>query len=412
MKHPVAILGPTGYTGLELIEIIARHPSMRVEYLASARNPGPRIDAEFPRLRGRMGGASPQCEPIDHDAIARRCNGGLAFLCLPHEAAMQHTPELLKRGLKVVDLSAAYRIKDVATYEKAYGHHHADHANLAHAVYGLTEFAREQVKSATLVANPGCYPTAAAIGLLPLLRAGAIEPSSIIINAASGVSGAGREAKPHTTLVEAGENYSAYGIGTHRHQPEIGQTLARWGRKSGAAATTPGTAGSSFKVKDLADATGVTAAEILKKLFAQGIMATIHSEIDPAKAREIMNEVDIDLHAENSKTPDPLFVPHLLPIERGILETIYATPASGVDTPRVMDILTAAYQNEPFITVRADSPTLRDVNRSNQIHVNARVVAGRVVIVAAIDNLVKGASGQAVQNANVMLGMEETAGLL
>jgi N-acetyl-gamma-glutamyl-phosphate reductase len=345
-KTPVAILGPTGYTGLELIELIARHPSMTLEYLASARTPGPRIDAEFPRLRGRMGGASPQCEPIDHDSIAARCKGGLAFLCLPHEAAMLHTPELLTRGVKVVDLSAAYRIKDIAVYEKAYGHHHTDHANLAHAVYGLTEIAREQVKGATLVANPGCYPTAAAIAILPLLRAGVIDSSSIIINAASGVSGAGREPKPHTTLVEAGENYSAYGIGTHRHQPEINQTL--------------------------------------------------------------------HLHGKGPDDSDggALFVPHLLPIERGILETIYARPSSPhVDTARVMEILTHAYAKEPFVTVRAEAPMLRDVNRTNQVHVNARVIGGRVVVVAAIDNLVKGASGQAVQNANVMLGLEETAGL-
>ncbi len=346
MKIPTAILGPTGYTGLELIEIIARHPSMRVEYLASARSPGPRIDQEFPRLQGRMGGANPQCEPIDHDAIAKRCSGGLAFLCLPHEAAMQHTPELLARGLKVVDLSAAYRIKDRAVYEKAYGHPHTDAANLDHAVYGLTEFARDHVRTARLVANPGCYPTAAAISLLPLLRAGLIEPTSIIINAASGVSGAGREPKPHTTLVEAGENYSAYGIGTHRHQPEINQTL--------------------------------------------------------------------HLHGNSPRDADSgaLFVPHLLPIERGILETIYATPVGHhVDTARVMEVLTHAYAGEPFVTVRKDAPTLRDVNRTNQVHVNARVVAGRVVLVAAIDNLVKGASGQAVQNANLMLGLDESAGL-
>lgn len=360
VKHPAAILGPTGYTGLELIEIIARNPSMRVEYLASARTPGPRIDAEFPRLRGRMGeGVNPQCEPIDHDAIASRCKGGVAFLCLPHEAAMQHTPELLKRGMKVVDLSAAYRIKDIAVYEKAYGHHHTDHANLAHAVYGLTEFAREQVKHATLVANPGCYPTAAAVALLPLLRAGVIDPTggSIIINAASGVSGAGREPKPHTTLVEAGENYSAYGIGTHRHQPEINQTL---------------------------------------HLHAES------PEKSPSRQRE-----------GHSDSAGVLFVPHLLPIERGILETIYARPCSPhVDTARVMEVLTHAYAKEPFITVRSDAPMLRDVNRTNQVHINARVVAGRVVLVAAIDNLVKGASGQAVQNANVMLGLDETAGLI
>jgi N-acetyl-gamma-glutamyl-phosphate reductase len=367
MSHPIAILGPTGYTGLELIEIISRHPSMRVEYLGSARTPPPQIDAEFPRLIGRMGGANPQCEPIDHDAIARRCKGGIAFLCLPHEAAMQHTPELLKRGVKVVDLSAAYRIKDAAVYEKAYGHAHTDAANLAHAVYGLSEFAREQVKKATLVANPGCYPTAAAIALLPLLgtppvpggfsasRSSLIDPTSIIINAASGVSGAGREPKPHTTLVEAGENYSAYGIGTHRHQPEINQTLRLLG--------TPTLRGGSSS-------------------------------------------------PSNSSHPEALFVPHLLPIERGILETIYATPAdASVDTARVMEALTHAYKGEPFVVVRKDAPTLRDVIRTNQVHVNARVVGGRVVLVVAIDNLVKGASGQAVQNANLMLGLEETAGL-
>jgi N-acetyl-gamma-glutamyl-phosphate reductase len=348
VKHPVAILGPTGYTGLELIEIIARHPSMRIEYLGSARTPAPRIDAEFPRLHGRMGNSNPQCEPIDHDAIAKRCKGGIAFLCLPHEAAMQHAPELLARGLKVVDLSAAYRIKDRAVYEKAYGHPHTDPANLAHAVYGLTEFAREEVRHATLVANPGCYPTAAAVSLLPLLRAGLIDPASIIINAASGVSGAGREPKPHTTLVEAGENYSAYGIGTHRHQPEINQTLRALGT--------------------------------------------------PA--------------LRTGSSSEALFVPHLLPIERGILETIYATLIDkSVDTTRIMDTLHAAYASEPFIVVRKEAPTLRDVQRSNSVHVNARVVSGRVVIVAAIDNLTKGASGQAVQNANVMLGLDETSGL-
>ena len=337
---PVAILGPTGYTGLELIEIILRHPFMRVAYLGSARDKLPRIEMEFPRLAGRLG-AEGQCRAIDHDAIARECK--LAFLCLPHEAAMAHVPELLKRGVKCVDLSAAYRIKDAAAYEKAYGHPHTDAKGLERAVYGLTEYARAEVAKADLVANPGCYPTAAAIALLPLLRAGVIDPASIIINAASGASGAGREAKPHLHLVEAGENYSAYGIGVHRHQPEINQTL--------------------------------------------------------------------HLHTRTGQH-GVLFVPHLLPIERGILETIYAMPASAhVDTARVQEVLRHAYAGERFIMVRDESPQLRDVQRTNRVHVNARVVGGRVVVVAAIDNLVKGASGQAVQNANVMMGLEEGAGL-
>lgn len=348
---PVAVVGPTGYTGLELLEILARHPSMRCAYLASARDKAPRIDAEFPRLVGRLGaGVDPVCGPIDHDAIAKACR--LAFLCLPHEAAMTHTPRLLERGVKVVDLSAAYRLKDRAEYECAYGHPHTDPAGLAHAVYGLTEVARDVLPSATLCANPGCYPTAAALALLPLLRAGVIEPADIIVNAASGVSGAGREPKAHTTLVEAGENYSAYGIGVHRHQPEIDQTLHLHTRR-------------------------------------------------------------LDHAGEDAKSPPGvLFVPHLLPIERGILETIYTRPTGRhVDTARVTEVLKHAYANERFVAVRSESPTLHDVQRTNMVHINARVVHGRVVVVAAIDNLVKGASGQAVQNANLMLGLSEQAGL-
>jgi N-acetyl-gamma-glutamyl-phosphate reductase len=342
-KVPVAILGPTGYTGLELIEIIARHPRMRVAYLGSARTPAPRIDAEFPRLSGRMGeGVSAECEPIDHDKIAQRCK--LAFLCLPHEAAMEHAPPLLARGVKLVDLSAAYRIRDPHAYEKAYGHHHTDAGNLDKAVYGLTEWAREQVRGASLVANPGCYPTVAAMALIPLLKAGLIVPDSIVINSASGVSGAGRSPKQNLHYPEANENFSAYGIGVHRHQPEIAQSVQQWG-------------GKRF-------------------------------------------------------TRDPLFVPHLLPLERGILETIYAEPAvASLDTARVQACLKERYDVERFVVVRDDAPMLRDVQRTNFVHLNARVVGGRVVLVGVEDNLVKGASGQAVQNANLMLGLDEAEGL-
>lgn len=363
-RIPVAVVGPTGYTGLELIEILARHPSMRLDYLASARVPAPRIDDEFPRLARRLGtsgagiggsGGGGECEAIDAAKIAGRCR--LAFLCLPHEAAMEHTPKLLARGVKVVDLSAAYRIRDVPTYERAYGHSHTDAATLPRAVYGLTEWFREEVRKADLCANPGCYPTAAAMALLPLLREGLIDPRSVIINAASGVSGAGRSPKQNLHYPEANENFSAYGIGAHRHQPEIAQTLRLKGCDAGAAFT------------------GQPAGEW---------------------------------------NGEPLFVPHLLPVERGILETIYASPAPGatVSTDRVQSCLRAAYEREPFIVVRADAPTLRDVQRTNMLHINGRVVGGRIVLIAAEDNLVKGASGQAVQNANLMLGLEETAGLL
>lgn len=370
MSIPVAILGPTGYTGLELLEVLLRHPGMHAAYLGSARDNPPRIDAEFPRLAGRLeaAGASPQCEKIDHAAIAARCR--LAFLCLPHEAAMTHAPALLSRGVRVVDLSAAYRLRDEHVYQQAYGHAHHDLANLEHAVYGLTELARDRVRGAALVANPGCYPTAAALALVPLLRAGLIDGSSIIINAASGVSGAGRDPKPHLHYVESNENFSAYGIGVHRHQPEIEQSLRTFG--------VPGA----------------------------GSASTVARDPRPAMP-----------------APSVLFVPHLLPVSRGILETIYASPrpgagvgggvggGAGVTTETLQSILRSAYAGERFVRVRDDAPALRDVQHTNQVHVNARVVHGRAVIVAAIDNLVKGASGQAVQNANLMLGREEHEGL-
>lgn len=345
----VAVVGPTGYTGLELIEWLARHPVLRCAYLASARVPTPRIDEEFPRLRGRLESGVCECGPIDPQAMVR-AGIKLAFLCLPHEAAMEWTPPLRAAGIKVVDLSAAYRIKDAAVYERAYGHHHTDAGNLEHAVYGLPELAREQVRSARLVANPGCYPTACTLALVPLLRAKLIDPASIIINAASGVSGAGRAPKPNLHFPEANENFSAYGIGVHRHQPEIGQSLRRWGDVS-------------------------------------------------------------------ASMPDPLFVPHLLPVERGILETIYAIPArsAGISTERLQSVLREAFAREPYVVIRDDAPSLRDVLRTNMVHINARVVGegagARVVIVAAEDNLVKGASGQAIQNANLMLGLDETLGL-
>lgn len=327
---------------------------MRLEYLASARTPAPRIDDEFPRLKARLGAASAECGPLDHDAIAARCR--LAFLCLPHEAAMEHTPHLLAKGVKVVDLSAAYRIKDTAVYEKYYGHHHTDEPGLEHAVYGLTEWNREAVKQARLVANPGCYPTAAAMALIPLLRAGMIEPDSIIINAASGVSGAGRTPKQNFHFPEANENFSSYNIGVHRHQPEIAQSLRQF--------------------------------------------------------TNVVRAAEADLPVQTlGTTPDILFAPHLLPLERGILETIYATPRAGVDTNTLMTCLRNAYAGEAFVVVRDHAPSLRDVQRTNMVHVNGQVTGGRVVLVAAEDNLVKGASGQAVQNANLMLGLAEGDGL-
>ena len=332
-------------TGLELIEILLNHPVLRVGYLASARAEPVDIRSEFPRLRGRVADDISVCGPIDHDAIAERCR--IVFLCLPHEAAMEHAPKFVSRGVRVVDLSAAYRIREKSVYESAYGHAHGRRRAGVGGVWpDGTQQRRRQTRGAGC--QPGCYPTAAAIALVPLIKEGLIDPSDIVVNAASGVSGAGRGAG-HLLLAEAGENYSAYGIGVHRHQPEITQTLNTLGGAGGSA--------------------------------------------------------------------DVLFVPHLLPIERGILETIYVRPTDkSCGTEVLQAALRRAYEDEPFVVVRGDgAPAIRDVSRTNAVHVNARVIGSgrgaRAVIVAAIDNLVKGASGQAVQNANVMLGLDETAGL-
>ncbi len=355
MPIAVAIVGPTGYTGLELIEWLLRHPELRVAYLATARDVQPRIDEEFPRLAGRLESGLARCRAIDPEAM-HAAGVKLAFLCLPHEAAMKHAGALLARDIRVVDLSAAYRLRDAGVYERAYGHAHTDAANLAHAVYGLPELNRAAVRQATLVANPGCYPTAAALALAPLVKRGIAEPGCVIVSAASGASGAGREAKPHLTVVEAGDNFSAYGIGNHRHQPEIEQSL---------------------------------------EVF--GLRGTGHRPAAPVGG---------------TGGPGLLFVPHLLPVERGILETIYVQPRVAYRTPDLVNELRDAYEGERFVVVRDDAPTLRDVVHTNQCHVNVRAVGERIVIVAAIDNLVKGASGQAIQNANLMLGLDEAAGLV
>ncbi len=340
--HNVAVLGPTGYTGLEVIEIVARHPTLRVAYLASHRDELPSLHEEHPRTIALLRPEVARCKRIDHDAIAESCS--LAFLCLPHEAAMVHTPPLRARGVRVVDLSAAYRLRDKQLYESTYRHEHTDATGRESAVYGLTEYARDAVRDATLVANPGCYPTAGALALLPLLKDGLVEPESIIINASSGITGAGRSPKTGLLLAEAAGNYNAYACGDHRHQPEIHQTLR--------------------------------------------------------------------LHAGVSCERGPLFVPHLLPIKRGILETIYADPAGKADACAVTDCLRARYDDEPFVTVRDTMPHLRDVVGTNAVHLHATAADGRIVLFAVEDNLVKGAAGQAVQNANLMLGRPETEGLL
>lgn len=333
-----AILGPTGYTGLHLIKILARHPMAKVTYLASHREELPHIVDEFPQL---LGLCDLVCRPIDAKAIAAECD--VAFVCLPHVSAMQYVPQLLDAGLRVVDLSADYRLADAAVYEKVYQHAHTDTKNLAHAVYGLPEINDRAIAAARLVANPGCYPTAAALGIGPLLVKNLVKPRGIIINAASGTSGAGRSPKAHLHYCEVNEAFMPYSVGNHRHEPEIEQTLS-------------------------------------------GLRGEV---------------------------VDTLFVPHLLPVNQGILESIYMEPASeAVTEEQLFEAYASAYTDEPFVRVRTGLPNLSHVLNTNFCDITARLVGGRVVVFSAIDNLIKGASGQAVQNMNIMFNLDETAGLL
>lgn len=338
-------MGPTGYTGLYLIQLLLRHPGVELTYLASHRDELPNIAEVFPQLLGRVPESVAVCRPIDAEAIARSAD--VAFLGLPHRAAMAYVPMLLDAGVRVIDLSADYRLSSASLYEKVYGHVHEDVKNLGDAVYGLPELFRDDLPGAMLIANPGCYPTAAALAIAPLLSRGLVKPAGIVVNAASGVTGAGKSPAGHLHFPEQNESYMAYGaIGGHRHQPEIEQTL--------------------------------------------GIVA--------------------------GRPMSLLFVPHLLPLDRGILETIYLEPTSAnVTQADLLDAYREAYREDPFVRLRKDPPNLKHVRDTNFCDISVRLTPGetpRVVAFSAIDNMIKGASGQAVQNMNLVFEMEETAGLL
>ncbi len=350
----VAIVGPTGFTGAILVERLFRHPAAMVTYLASHRDELPDLRDEFPRLTGLLDDDVAQCRPIDPDAIADAAD--VAFLALPHTAAMAYAPALLDAGLRVIDLSADYRLHDAEHYRDVYGTPHLDTDNLVHAVYGLPELFRDDLPSARLVANPGCYPTAAALGIAPLLTHALVKPDPITIVAASGASGAGRAAKPATHYLSVNEAFGPYGtIGGHRHQPEIAQTLCRVAGKP-------------------------------------------RGQIDP------------------------LFLPHLLPIDVGILETITLEPVDDeVTQDELFEAFHDAYAAEPFVRVRGVDealPNVKHVAGTNFVDITVRrVTTGyadrpRVVVFVAEDNLLKGASGQAIQNMNAMYGLDETLGLL
>jgi N-acetyl-gamma-glutamyl-phosphate reductase len=336
----VAIIGASGYTGVELLRILNCHPEVAVTCVTSEQSAGKRISDVFPSLRGRCDMVLENLEPV---RIADKAD--FIFTALPHKAAMEVVPTFLKLGKRVVDLSADYRLTDPEEYGKWY-EPHMNPALLKKAVYGLPELKREKIAGAKLVANPGCYPTSVILGLAPLLRKKLIDPATVIADSASGVSGAGRAAKVDNLFCEVNDGYKAYGVGgVHRHIPEIEQELS---------------------------------------LLVGRRMAIT-------------------------------FTPHLVPMDRGILSTIYAQPVKPVSAALLVKLYTDFYRGEAFVRVLPEGsfPSTGYVRGGNfcDIGVTVDQRTGRVIVVSAIDNLVKGAAGQAVQNMNVMCGFPENTAL-
>lgn len=334
----VAILGASGYTALELLKILLRHPEAKVVSCVSRQEGSPWIHELHPVLEGQL---QLRCEELDIPALVQkgvRC----LFSCLPHGASMEVLGKVLKAGIRVVDLSADYRLKDPQVYKKWYGENHKDLENLAHAVYGLPEFRGEEVRNAQLVANPGCYPQTAILGLAPLLSHGLVNPFPLIVDSKSGVSGAGRNPKQTTHFPECNESVCAYQVGKHRHTPEMVQALVPFGG----------------------------------------------------------GDVNV------------LFTPHLIPMDRGIFSAIYAQRKSKTDAGEVMSLARGFYRGKPFVRVVDKLPATKDCLGTNYVNLNYQVVEGHIVCLAALDNLIRGASGVAVQNMNLMFGFPETMGFL
>lgn len=336
----VAVVGASGYTGVELIRILHNHPEVAVTTVTSEQSAGKRISQVFPSLRNRY---DLQLEALDPEKIAAKAD--IVFTALPHKAAMAVVPAFLDNGCKVIDLSADYRLHDAAEYAAWY-ETHLNPELLIHAVYGLPELRREEIAGADLVANPGCYPTSVILALMPLLREGLIDTTSIIADSKSGTSGAGRGAKVDTLYCEVNEGFKAYSVGgVHRHIPEIEQELS--------------------------------------------LLAGTETKIS--------------------------FTPHLVPMDRGILSTVYAMPKGKVTTAQLLELYDEHYDGEAFVRVlpEGEFPSTAYVRGSNFCDIGLTVDkrTGRIIVVSAIDNLVKGASGQAVQNMNIVCDFPEIMGL-
>lgn len=334
----VAILGATGYTALELIRILLRHPEVRITALTSRDDSNPPIHTVHPSLHGRL---DLNCENLSPAEVAQRAD--VVFCALPHVASMEAVPELLAGGdCRVVDLSADYRLNDPSVYEEWYGHVHTDPTRLGSTVYGLPELFAERIPEAELIANPGCYTSTSILGLAPLLCGEYIEPKGIFIDGKSGVSGAGRKPKLGTLFAECNESVTAYSVGRHRHTPEIDQVLST---ASGA---------------------------------------------------------DVEV----------VFTPHLIPMDRGILCSMYARPAKPAGEAELLDAMRAFYADKPFVRVVDDIPGTKHVAYTNYCDITVRVARDQVLVFSALDNLIKGAAGVAVQNFNLLCGFDETTALI
>ena len=337
-KPRIAILGASGYTGAETIRLAARHPNLEIVALTADRRAGEDIAAVFPHLGGLDLPKLARVDDLDWSGL------DAVFCCLPH-GTTQEVVAALPGHLKIIDLSADFRLTDVETYASWYGHPHLAPELQPEAVYGLTELARERIRDARIVACPGCYPTGALLPLAPLVENGSIDATDIIIDAKSGVTGAGRAAKEAMLFGEVSEGVHAYGVAHHRHGPEMEQELS-----------------------------AIAGAPVVVS-----------------------------------------FTPHLVPMNRGILSTIYVRMANGASAADLRNALVARYQDEPFVRVvpQGAAPATRHVRGSNHclIGVFEDRLPGRAILISAIDNLVKGAAGQAVQNFNVAFALPETAGL-
>ena len=335
----IGIVGASGYTGVELARILCNCPDVKLTVATSRQYKGKKLADVYPSLAGMV---DIVCEDLQAEELSDRAD--LFFTAVPHQTAMAIVPDLLEAGKKVVDLSADFRLHDAKVYEQWYQVHSAQQY-LSEAIYGLPELHRQQIAKARLVANPGCYPTSVILGLAPLLQAGVVDPTTLMVDSKSGASGAGRLAQTGSLFCEVTDGFKAYKVGEHRHTPEMEQEIS--------------------------------------KLCRQQVVIT--------------------------------FTPHLLPMSRGILSTIYGQLSKPMTDTEIGKLYNSFYQDEPFVRLcrSGQFPATQFVRGSNFCDIGFKVDerTGRVIILSAIDNLVKGAAGQAVQNMNLMCGFPETHGL-